>query len=83
MGPTVKQLWNYALRVLYIFWGLNINTTAFCQYSEPTLKKKVANGIPRPFDVTYKEFCYQNSTCFRTKLKCWGIVSMIIDVILR
>ena len=30
IGPTVKQLWNYAMHVLYKFFGFNINTTAFC-----------------------------------------------------
>ena len=30
IGPTGKQLWNYAMQVLHNFWGLNINTTAFC-----------------------------------------------------
>ena len=35
IGPTVKQLLNYAMHVLNNFWGANINTTAFClgQYS--------------------------------------------------
>ena len=30
IGPTVKQLWNYAMHVLHKFFGFNINTTAFC-----------------------------------------------------
>ena len=29
-GPTVKQIWNYAIQVLHNFFGFNINTTAFC-----------------------------------------------------
>ena len=28
--PTVKQLWNYAMHVLRIFFGFNNNRTAFC-----------------------------------------------------
>ena len=30
IGPTVKQLWNYAMQVLHKFFRFNINTTAFC-----------------------------------------------------
>ena len=30
IGPTVKQLWNYVMHVLHNFFGLNVNTTAFC-----------------------------------------------------
>ena len=30
IGPTVKQLWNYALHLLHNFFGFNPNTTAFC-----------------------------------------------------
>ena len=30
IGPTVKQLWNYAMKVVHIFFGFNINTTSFC-----------------------------------------------------
>ena len=30
IGPTVKQLWNYAMHVLHNFFRFNINTAAFC-----------------------------------------------------
>ena len=30
IGPTVKQLWKYAMHVQHNFFGFNINTTAFC-----------------------------------------------------
>ena len=30
IGPTVKQVWNYAMNVLNNFFGFNIKTTAFC-----------------------------------------------------
>ena len=30
IGPTVKQLWNYAMHVLQIFFGISIYATAFC-----------------------------------------------------
>ena len=30
IGPTVKQLWNYAMHVLHNFFVFNTNTTAFC-----------------------------------------------------
>ena len=30
IGPTVKQLRNYAMHVLHNFLGFNTNTTAFC-----------------------------------------------------
>ena len=30
IGPTVKELWNFAMHVLHKFFGFNINATAFC-----------------------------------------------------
>ena len=30
IGPTVKQLWNYAMHLLHNFFGFDTNTTAFC-----------------------------------------------------
>ena len=30
IGPTVKQLWNFAINVLHNFLGLNISNTPFC-----------------------------------------------------
>ena len=43
IGPTVKQLWNFAMHVLHNFFGFSINTTTFClgrsSYSSPSTKE--------------------------------------------
>ena len=60
IGPTVKQVWNYAMHVLHIFLGFNINTTASSlgQYSlhllllKSTMPKLARDDKIRPLPST-------------------------------